>query len=151
MFIIYEEIHKHNDLIHQPVGTEWLHTDFAHDLSKLKNLISITEKKKELWSDGAKEHLLALAKNYIDTILNRLAEKQTETEIQNNHKLITWLIHYIENPNAPIDQSMITQIADGNRAIAAQWVAHMVQDARSKPWIVWSIINRLWIKDWIIS
>jgi len=136
----------------QPEGTEWLHTDFVHDLSKLKNLISITEKKKDLWSiPGVKENLLALAKNYIDTILNRLAEKQTETEIQNNHKLITWLIHYIENPNIPIDQSIITQIADGNRAIAAQWVAHMVQVAWSKAGIIWSIINRLWVKDGIVS
>lgn len=144
MFELFEEINNQNK------NFEGIQSDLTKDLMKLKKLVDIEEKKNELWSmNGTKEQLIKLVKWYIDSMLNKLVEKQSENEIKKNRKLVGSLIRTIENPDLSLDQRVIKQIADGKRAEIAKSVVQTIQ--LSWTWVLWSIIKRLWMKDWIIS
>lgn len=146
MFEILEEINNQNK------NFEWIQSDLADDLMKLKKLVEIAEKKNELWSmNGTKEQLIKLAKWYIDSMLNTLVEKQNDNEIKKNREFIDSLIRTIKNPDLPLEQQIIKQIADGNRIDSAKSVIQNIQIYWKRTWVIWSIINRLWRKDGIIS
>ena len=145
MFEILEEINNQNK------NFEWIQSDLADDLMKLKKLVEIAEKKNELWSmNGTKEQLIKLAKWYIDSMLNTLVEKQNDNEIKKNREFIDSLIRTIKNPDLPLEQQIIKQIADGNRIDSAKSVIQNIQIYWKRTWVIWSIINRLWRNDGII-
>jgi len=60
-------------------------------------------------------------------MLNTLVEKQNDNEIKKNREFIDSLIRTIKNPDLPLEQQIIKQIADGNRIDSAKSVIQNIQ------------------------
>lgn len=146
MYEYIEEINNQSEI------AEWKLSAFTQDLLQLKKIVEIAEKKNALWSlNGVRENLIKLANSYIDTMLNKLAEKLTNEEIAKNHKVVIGLKDYIQHPDSSIDPNVLIAFAAQNKSIIADSISETIRGAANDSWILWSIFNRLWTKDGIIS
>jgi hypothetical protein len=84
-------------------------------------------------------------------LLNKLEEKQTKEEIEKNHEVVLWLLDYMQHPDSLIDPNILIAFAHQNKQLIAKNIWEAVKDAGNSSWLLWSIINRLWTKDGIIS
>ncbi len=146
MYEYIEETDYQNEI------AKWKLNAFTQDLLQLKKFVEIAEKKNALWSlNGVRENLVKLANSYIDTLLNKLEEKQTKEEIEKNHEVVLWLLDYMQHPDSLIDPNILIAFAHQNKQLIAKNIWEAVKDAGNSSWLLWSIINRLWTKDGIIS
>lgn len=141
MYEYVEEMDNQNEI------AEWKLNAFTQDLLQLKKFVEIAEKKNALWSlNGVRENLIKLANSYIDTMLNKLAEKQTKEEIEKNSVIVSLLTRHIQDPNIPLSWEIVTAIADEHRASIAWSVWFLVQEIGNRPWMFWKAVKWIWEK-----